>query len=97
MPARGPALQVPEMHFGHGEVALPVRWVRENSGMLTVDAPVVRSPVPLASFSITLITQVLRPPFAIGSGGAKRKFLANGQGPGKGTCEVVATGGAGAC
>src|SRR5262249_4149486 len=91
-PARGAALQVPEMHFGHGEVALPVRWVRENSGMLTVDAPVVRSPVPLASFSITLITQVLRPPFAIGSGGPKRQFSASAQEPGIETSQSVATG-----
>src|SRR5262249_55222411 len=88
-PARGPALQVPEMHFGHGEVALPVRWVRENSGRLTLDAPVVRSPVPLASVWITLTTQVLRPPFGIGRGGPKRQLASSAQEPGMETSQPL--------
>src|SRR5262249_30645202 len=88
-PAFGPALQVPETHFGHGEVALPVRWVRENSGRLTVDAPVVRSPVPLASVWITLITQVLRPPFGIGSGGPKKQLASSAHEPGMETSQPL--------
>src|SRR5262249_40352299 len=89
MPARGPALQVPEMHFGHGEVAWRVRWVRENSGRFTVDAPVVRLPVPLASVWITLTTQVLRPPFGIGRGGPKRQLASSAQEPGMETSQPL--------
>src|SRR5262249_13508682 len=89
MPARGPALQVPETHFGHGEALLPVRWVRENSGRLTLDAPVVRSPVPLASVWITLTTQVLRPPFGIGSGGPKKQLASSAQEPGMETSQPL--------
>ena len=80
-PRSAPALQVPETHFGHGEVALAVKWVRENSGRLTVDAPVVRSTDPLASVWITLITQVLVPPAAIGSGGPKKQLASSAQEP----------------
>src|SRR5262249_37902961 len=87
MPARGPALQVPAMHFGHGEAALPVRWVREKSGRSTLDSPVQRLPIPLASLWITLTTQVLRPLFAIGSGGPKRQFSASAQDPGMATLQ----------
>src|SRR5262249_50231659 len=89
MPARGPALQVPETHFGHGEVALPVRTVREKSGMSTVDTPVVRSPVPLPSLWTTLITQTLGPPFAIGSGGPKRQLASSAQEPGMETSQLL--------
>jgi hypothetical protein len=89
LPTFGPALQRPEMHAGHGKLLLPVRWVRENSGRLTLDAPVVRSPVPLPSVWITLITQVLRPPFGIGSGGPKKQLAVNAQEPGMETSQPL--------
>ena len=82
-PTFGPALQVPETHFGHGEVALPVRNTRDDRLMLMTASPVEGVTVPLASVTIALTTQVLRPlGFRTGSGGPKKQLASLAHEPG---------------
>src|SRR5262249_27692291 len=54
---------------------------RDESGMLAATTPLVTSTRPLASVWMTLMTQVLRLPFGIGSGAAKRELASSAQGP----------------
>src|SRR5215470_3496311 len=54
---------------------------RDESGMLAATTPLVTSTRPLASVWMTLITQVLRLPFGIGSGAAKKQLASSAHEP----------------
>jgi hypothetical protein len=56
-------------------------YTRDESGMLTLEVPAVRSAVPPASVWMTLTTQVLRPAFTIGVGAAKKQLALSAHEP----------------
>src|SRR5262245_61689786 len=64
----GPVPPALALHTGQGWAALPVRTTKDDSGTCVVDAPEVRSSVPVAGEAQVFITQVDRTPVAIGSG-----------------------------
>ena len=68
---------------------MPVRNVRDDKLMLTTASPVEGVSMPLESVSIALMTQVLRPPFAIGSGGPKKQLAASAHEPGRDASQSV--------
>ena len=82
MPFFAPPTQTLFTHFGQGDVEFPVRYVREPSGRLTIELPVVGSAVPVTSEAIGLRTHVESAPFGSGNGGPKKHRASGAQLPG---------------
>jgi hypothetical protein len=68
-------------HLGHGDAELPVRYTRDERGIVTLEFPAAKSTVPLPLVWTTLTTQVLSPAFTIGRGAAKKQLASSAQLP----------------